>query len=73
MVKPGDTHASESAMVMGTYLWDVAVGVITEGTLMARDAQGPDIRRQCLCPSGSSFLLDKPSGPRDALSLCVTG
>lgn len=36
---------------------------------MARDAQGPDIRRQCLCSSGSSFLLDKPSGLRDALSL----
>ena len=29
MVKAGDTRVSESAMVMGTYLWDVAVGVIT--------------------------------------------
>ena len=29
MVKAGNTHVSESAMVMGTYLWDVAVGVIT--------------------------------------------
>lgn len=29
MVKAGDTRTSESAMVMGTYLWDAAVGVIT--------------------------------------------